>query len=216
MATVENYENLIIGSGEAGKYLAWSLAKAGQRTAVVERRYVGGQCPNVACLPSKNVIYSARAVSLARRGAEFGLNLDSIAINMQAVQARKRKMVENLVQMHRDRYAASGAELIMGEGRFIAPRTVAVNLNTDGERVIKAERVLLDLGTHAASILGFTILGADASELMATVQSAMLGKQPYTILRDGIFTHPTAAEGLTVLLASVAAAHVSHCHLSNV
>jgi pyruvate/2-oxoglutarate dehydrogenase complex dihydrolipoamide dehydrogenase (E3) component len=150
MPAVENYQNLIIGSGEAGKYLAWSLARAGQRTAVVERKYVGGQCPNVACLPSKNVIYSARVVALARRGPEFGLESDSITTNMQGVQARKRKMVEGLVQMHLERYAASGAELIMGEGRFIAPRTVAVNLNTDGERVIKAERVFLDLGTHAA------------------------------------------------------------------
>jgi pyruvate/2-oxoglutarate dehydrogenase complex dihydrolipoamide dehydrogenase (E3) component len=150
MPTSENYENLIIGSGEAGKYLAWSLARSGQRTAVVERRYVGGQCPNVACLPSKNIIYSARVVSLARRGPEFGLESDSISINMQGVQARKRKMVEGLVQVHLERYAASGAELIMGEGRFIAPRTVAVNLNSGDERVIKAERAFLDLGTRAA------------------------------------------------------------------
>ncbi|MEY2525146.1 MAG: hypothetical protein QOJ66_3711, partial [Ilumatobacteraceae bacterium] len=149
MPAFESFENLIIGSGEAGKYLAWSLARAGQRTAVVERSYVGGQCPNVACLPSKNVIYSARVVALARRGAEFGVESDSISVNMQGVQARKRKMVENLVQMHLERYAASGAELVMGEGRFIAPRTVAVSLNSGGERVINAERVFLDLGTHA-------------------------------------------------------------------
>ncbi len=61
---IEQYQNLVIGSGEAGKYLAWNLAKMGQKTAVVERSMVGGSCPNIACLPSKNVIYSAKAVSL--------------------------------------------------------------------------------------------------------------------------------------------------------
>lgn len=69
---------------------------------------------------------------------------------MQGVQARKRKMVESLVQMHLERCAASGAELIMGEARFIAPRTVAISLNGGGERQIAAERVFLDLGTRAA------------------------------------------------------------------
>jgi pyruvate/2-oxoglutarate dehydrogenase complex dihydrolipoamide dehydrogenase (E3) component len=63
--TVEHYHNLVIGSGEAGKYLAWNLAKMGQKTTVVERSMIGGSCPNVACLPSKNVIYSAKAVCLS-------------------------------------------------------------------------------------------------------------------------------------------------------
>jgi pyruvate/2-oxoglutarate dehydrogenase complex dihydrolipoamide dehydrogenase (E3) component len=65
---VDKYEILVVGSGEAGKYLAWTMAKAGHRTAMVERRWLGGSCPNIACLPSKNLIYSARVASLARRG----------------------------------------------------------------------------------------------------------------------------------------------------
>jgi pyruvate/2-oxoglutarate dehydrogenase complex dihydrolipoamide dehydrogenase (E3) component len=175
MPAVEKYENLIIGSGEAGKYLAWTLAGAGQRTAVVDRRYVGGSCPNIACLPSKNVIYSARVVSLARRGAEFGLEADSIRTNMQGVQARKRKMVESLVQMHLERYAASGAELIMGEARFIAPRTVAISLNSGGEREIAAERAFLDLGTHAAMP---DIAGLAAVQPMTHVEALDLERLP--------------------------------------
>jgi len=63
----------VVGSGEAGKYLAWTLAKQGRRTALVERKMIGGSCPNVACLPSKNVIHSAKVASLAARAAEFGL-----------------------------------------------------------------------------------------------------------------------------------------------
>ena len=87
MPDVEKYEILILGSGEAGKYLAWTMAKAGHRTAMVERRWLGGSCPNIACLPSKNLIYSARVASLARRGAEFGLEMDSFAISMAGVAA---------------------------------------------------------------------------------------------------------------------------------
>ena len=60
--STEHVQNLIIGSGVAGKFISWALA--GQKTIVVERAMVGGSCPNVACLPSKNVIYSAKAVSL--------------------------------------------------------------------------------------------------------------------------------------------------------
>src|SRR5215468_3227517 len=91
---IERYENLVIGNGTAGKYLAWAMAKAGRRTAIVERRYLGGACPNIACLPSKNLIYSARVASLARRGAEFGLKMDSLEVCMAGVQRRKRAMVE--------------------------------------------------------------------------------------------------------------------------
>ena len=104
MPQTENYAVLIIGSGEAGKYMAWTMAQAGHRTAVVERKLVGGSCPNIACLPSKNIIFSAKVASLARRGAEFGLAMGSLRIDMAGVQRRKRKMVEHLIQIHLDRY----------------------------------------------------------------------------------------------------------------
>ncbi len=100
MPEIETCDNLVIGSGAAGKLMAWSLAKAGQRTVVVERKLIGGSCPNIACLPSKNVIYSAKVASLARRGAEFGIETGPIATNMAGVQHRKRLMVEGLIQMH--------------------------------------------------------------------------------------------------------------------
>jgi pyruvate/2-oxoglutarate dehydrogenase complex dihydrolipoamide dehydrogenase (E3) component len=128
---VDKYEILVLGSGEAGKYLAWTMAKEGRGTALVERRWLGGSCPNIACLPSKNLIYSERVASLVRRGAEFGLGMDSLAISMTGVQRRKREMVEGLHQMHAERTATNGVELMMGEGRFVAPRTVEVALNDD-------------------------------------------------------------------------------------
>jgi pyruvate/2-oxoglutarate dehydrogenase complex dihydrolipoamide dehydrogenase (E3) component len=149
MPDAEKYEILVLGSGEAGKWTAWTMADEGHRTAMVERKWLGGSCPNIACLPSKNVIYSARVASLVRRGAEFGLEMDHIRINMAGVQQRKRKMVEAEHQFHAKRTADAGIELIMGEGRFVAPRTIEVALNDGGTRRIVGERVFLDLGSHS-------------------------------------------------------------------
>jgi pyruvate/2-oxoglutarate dehydrogenase complex dihydrolipoamide dehydrogenase (E3) component len=149
MPDAEKYETLVLGSGEAGKWTAWTMADEGHRTAMVERKWLGGSCPNIACLPSKNVIYSARVASLARRGAEFGLEMDQLRINMAGVQQRKRKMVEAEHQFHAKRTADAGIELIMGEGRFVAPRTIEIALNDGGTRRIVGERVFLDLGSHS-------------------------------------------------------------------
>src|SRR3984893_8738741 len=141
---------LVLGSGEAGKWTAWTMADEGHRTAMVERKWLGGSCPNIACLPSKNVIYSARVASLARLGAELRLERDQLRINMAGFQHRKRKMVEAEHQFHAKRTADAGIELIMGEGRFIAPRTIDVALNDGGTRRIVGARVFLDLGSHSA------------------------------------------------------------------
>ena len=149
MPDIENYDVLVIGSGEAGKYLAWTMAGEGHRTAVVERQLIGGSCPNIACLPSKNIIYSAKVRSLAGRAAEFGVETGPAATSMKGVQDRKRAMVEGLRQMHLDRYRASGAELIMGQARFAAPRIVKVDLADGGTRRISGDQVFLNLGTHA-------------------------------------------------------------------
>ena len=149
MSPDENYDILVIGSGEAGKYLAWTMAGEGSRAAVVERKYIGGSCPNIACLPSKNIIHSAKVRSFTMRAAEFGVEMESAVTSMKGVQARKRAMVDGLVQLHLDRYRASGAELTMGEARFAGDRTVDVKLADGGNRRIRGERVFLDLGTHA-------------------------------------------------------------------
>jgi pyruvate/2-oxoglutarate dehydrogenase complex dihydrolipoamide dehydrogenase (E3) component len=149
MPDTEKYDILIIGSGEAGKYLAWTMAADGHRTAVVERKLIGGSCPNIACLPSKNIVQSAKVRAFTRRAAEFGTDLDSAHTDMPRVQARKREMVDGLRQLHLDRYRASGAELIMGEARFAADRTVDVELADGGSRRMTGDRVFLNLGTHA-------------------------------------------------------------------
>src|SRR5437868_471279 len=175
MLETERYEVLIVGSGEAGKYMAWTMAGAGHRTVVIERKLVGGSCPNIACLPSKNIIHSAKVASFARRAEEFGLELGSLSVNMAGVQRRKGKMVEDLVQLHLDRYKASGAELIMGSARFVGPRTVEVSLCGGSTRVIAGERVFLNLGTHAGIP---DVPGLRESEPLTHVEALDLNRLP--------------------------------------
>jgi pyruvate/2-oxoglutarate dehydrogenase complex dihydrolipoamide dehydrogenase (E3) component len=149
MSQPERFDILVLGSGEGGKYLAWHMAHSGHRTAVVERRWIGGSCPNINCLPSKNEIWSAKVADLVHHAAQFGIVTDTTAIDMVSVRQRKRDMVDGLVTMHLDRYQASGAELIMGMGHFVAPKTIEVQLNDGGTRVLVGTRVFLNLGTHA-------------------------------------------------------------------
>src|SRR5262245_50404471 len=99
---VESYENVVLGCGARGKLIAWSLAKRGQRTIVVERSMIGGSCPNIACLPSKNVIYSAKAISLVRPKTGLGVTKGDVQIDMPGVARRKREMVDGLVELHLD------------------------------------------------------------------------------------------------------------------
>jgi len=158
------------------------MAKAGHRTAMVERRWLGGSCPNIACLPSKNMIYSARVASLARRGAEFGLETTSLAVSMKDVQRRKRLMVEGLHQMHDARTVASGVELIMGEGRFVAPRTVEIALNDGGSQRIFGERVFLVLGSRATMPM---VPGLAAANPMTHIEALDLDRLPASLIVMG-------------------------------
>jgi pyruvate/2-oxoglutarate dehydrogenase complex dihydrolipoamide dehydrogenase (E3) component len=149
MNIAEKYDVLVFGGGTAGKLMAWTMAKEGRRTAVVERKYIGGSCPNVACLPSKNVIHSAKVASLVGRHREFGIETGPISIDMARVYARKRDMVDGIIRIHMDKYRAAGDDLILGEGNFVAPRTLHVALRDGGERTLTADRVFINVGTHA-------------------------------------------------------------------
>jgi len=150
MPEAEQYDAVVIGSGEGGKYLAWHLAQTGQKVAVIERRWIGGSCPNINCLPSKNEIWSAGVASIVARAGAFGVATGDVSVDMRQVRERKRSMVEDLVAFHLDRYKATGAELIMGTARIVAPLTVEVSLNDGGTRRLAAEKLFLNLGTRAS------------------------------------------------------------------
>jgi pyruvate/2-oxoglutarate dehydrogenase complex dihydrolipoamide dehydrogenase (E3) component len=149
-ANPENYDLLILGGGTGSTIAAWTFASEGQRVAVIDRKYIGGSCPNIACLPSKNVLHSAKIASYFRRAEEFGLPKSDFAVQMPMVRERKRKMVSGLNQMYMDNYQKTGAEFILGLGRFVAPKTVEAVLDDGTTRLLRGKKVIVCTGTHAA------------------------------------------------------------------
>lgn len=175
MPGTEHYRNLILGSGESGKYLSWTLAKQGERTAVVERKWIGGSCPNIACLPSKNVIHSAKVASLLARATEFGVEMQPAHTSMRGVRRRKRAMVDDQVRRHLNNYQHTGVELILGVGRLTGARTIEVKTREGDTRVLSADRVFLDVGTHAAIP---DIPGLAAAKPMTHIEALELDRVP--------------------------------------
>jgi pyruvate/2-oxoglutarate dehydrogenase complex dihydrolipoamide dehydrogenase (E3) component len=172
---VEPCDVLVLGSGEAGKYIAWNMAAAGRQTALIERRYIGGSCPNIACLPSKNVVYSAHVAHTATQAASFGLHPAEPGVDMATVRERKRSMVNGLVAMHEDRFRQTGVELILGEGRFVAPKTIEVVLNGGGVRTLSAEHVIISTGSRATIA---DTPGLADSQPLTHVEALELGELP--------------------------------------
>jgi pyruvate/2-oxoglutarate dehydrogenase complex dihydrolipoamide dehydrogenase (E3) component len=150
MPQPERFDVLVLGSGTGGKLIAWHMARLGQRTAVVERQWIGGACPNIACMPTKNEIRSAEVAHLAGHAAEFGTMTSSVVVDMATVRRRKREMVERQVAKHLEVYKASGAQLIMGNGHFVAPKTLEVSVHDAGTRTFTADKIFINVGTHAA------------------------------------------------------------------
>src|SRR5262245_27510137 len=175
MAAPERYEALVLGSGQGGKVLAWDLARAGRRTAVVERRWVGGSCPNINCMPSKNEVWSANVAYIARHGAEFGTMASRVAVDMTRVLQRKRDMVARQVDAHLRAYKDSGAELIMGSARFVAPKTLEVRLNGGGTRVLHADKVFVNVGTRGTIP---EVAGLRASGPLTSIEALELDHVP--------------------------------------
>src|SRR5215469_9226405 len=147
----EDYDLVILGGGTGSTVAAWTFAGEGKRVAVVDRKYIGGSCPNIACLPSKNIIHSAKVVSYFRRSKEFGITHDGFAIDMAGVRERKRRMVDGLNGMYLENYRNTGAVLILGgAGRFIAPRTVEAALPDGTTRQLRGTNVIISTGKRAA------------------------------------------------------------------
>jgi len=180
--SIENYKNVIIGSGEGGKFLAWHLAQSGQQVVVVERRWIGGSCPNINCLPSKNEIWSAKVANLVYHAGRFGSTVTAGPVNMTVVRQRKREMVDGLVKMHLDRYKATGAELSLGEAKFTDATTIEVQLNDGGHRTLKAERIFLNLGTHASIP---SIPGLAESAPLTNIEALELDRLPEHLIVIG-------------------------------
>lgn len=175
MAEPERFEILILGSGAGGKLLAWHMGKAGKRTAVVERKWIGGSCPNVACMPSKNEIWSARVAHFMHNAEQFGISTGPIKLDMARVRQRKRDMVKGLVDFHVQNYEKSGVDLVLGSAHFTAPKTLEVKLNDGGTRVLSGDKVFVNVGTHPAVP---NIPGLEASKPLTHIEILDLDYAP--------------------------------------
>jgi pyruvate/2-oxoglutarate dehydrogenase complex dihydrolipoamide dehydrogenase (E3) component len=179
----EEFDLVILGGGTGSTVAAWTFAGEGKRVAVVDRKYIGGSCPNIACLPSKNIIHSAKIASYIRRSKEFGIATDGFTIDMSGVRKRKREMVTGLNDMYLENYRNTGAILILGgTGRFIAPKTVEVALPDRTKRVLRGTNVIISTGTRATLE---AIPGLAEAEPLTHVEALELDRVPEHLLVIG-------------------------------
>jgi pyruvate/2-oxoglutarate dehydrogenase complex dihydrolipoamide dehydrogenase (E3) component len=156
---MEEFDAIIIGSGQGGNPLAEALIAAGKKTAMIERQDVGGTCINRGCTPTKTMVASARVAWLARRGADYGVHTGPVTVDMGRVRERKRAIVSSFRESREKRLEKVKADLIRGEASFTGPRQLRVALKGGGERLLRADQIFIDTGTHSAKP---AIAGLDA------------------------------------------------------
>ena len=178
----EDYDLVILGGGTGSTVAAWTFAGEGNRVVVVDRKYFGGSCPNIACLPSKNIIHSAKVASYFRRSKEFGITAQGYTIDMSGVRDRKRKMVTGLNEMYLENYRQTGAEFILGAGRFVAPRVVEVTLPDGTTRHLRGTNVIVSTGTRASLA---QIPGLAEAQPLTHIEALELGEIPEHLLVIG-------------------------------
>lgn len=172
----QQYDAIVIGSGQGGTPLSLTLANSGLRTALVEGKHVGGTCVNEGCTPTKTMVASGRVAYLARRGADYGVHTGPITIDLKKVRQSKRDIVDSFRNANQSRIEmTANLELIFGEASFTVPKTIQVRLKDGGERTLSAERFFINAGTRA----GVPKLdGLDAVPFLDNVSIMELGDLP--------------------------------------
>jgi pyruvate/2-oxoglutarate dehydrogenase complex dihydrolipoamide dehydrogenase (E3) component len=151
MTTPQQYDAIIIGSGQAGYPLSLALAAAGMHTVLIEREHVGGTCVNEGCTPTKTMVASGRVAYLARRAADYGVQTGAIAIDMRKVRERKRKIVDSFRNGSQARIEKTpNLELIFGEARFAGPKIVNIALKDGTQRSLSAKHIFINAGMRPA------------------------------------------------------------------
>src|SRR6266487_1373577 len=144
---MNEYDAIIIGAGQAGGPLSTALARAGWKTAIIERVHVGGTCINEGCTPTKTMVASARVAYLARRAADYGVHTGPVTVDMTVVRQRKRDIVESFRNGSQQRIESTeGVDLVMGEARFTGPKLVEVRLTNGETRQLTAGTIFLNTG----------------------------------------------------------------------
>jgi pyruvate/2-oxoglutarate dehydrogenase complex dihydrolipoamide dehydrogenase (E3) component len=169
-----HYDAIVIGTSQGGRFLPVELAKAGHKVALVERDQLGGVCVNTGCTPTKTMVASARLAYQARRGAEYGVHIGAVSVDMAAVRERKRAMVSGARQNYANRLAHDGLDLIEGEAHFTGPKSVEIALTEGGMRQISAPVVVIDTGTRSKPL---AITGAGDVPVLDSTSIMELGSR---------------------------------------
>ncbi|MDN7178525.1 FAD-dependent oxidoreductase [Caballeronia sp. SEWSISQ10-4 2] len=182
MSTVEQFEYVFLGGGKGGKTLAMELAKSGKRVAVVEEGMIGGSCINVACIPSKALIQTARIMHAVQSADILKGAAPEAKVDMTQVHRRVRAVVYGMVDINAKAFEASGFDLILGTGRFVGPRRIHVAMNDGRERTVEGDYVFINTGTFAAIP---DIPGLREAEPMTHVEALELDSLPEHLIVIG-------------------------------
>jgi pyruvate/2-oxoglutarate dehydrogenase complex dihydrolipoamide dehydrogenase (E3) component len=153
MTTTEEYDAVIIGGGKGGKTLAMYLGRKNFKTALIERdpMMIGGGCINLACIPTKTFITSARLVHSIRRAAEFGIKVEGISVDWLGVRQRVEEVVAEMRALNLKNFTSiPSLDFILGSGRFLGPQLVEVAQNDGPVRHLISKRIFIDTGTRPA------------------------------------------------------------------
>ncbi len=174
LMAVEQFDLVVLGSGQGGNPLATAFAAAGRTVAMIEREHVGGTCVNEGCTPTKTMIASARVAHLARRAADFGMHVEGPRIDLRMVRQRKREIVRSFREGGVRGLEEAGVTLVCGTGRFIGPRLLEATTD-DGVRRIRGGTVVINTGATAARP---KVRGLDAVPCLDSTSIMELGELP--------------------------------------
>ena len=179
MSDGHDYDLLVLGGGMAGLPVAMKCAYSGMETALVEEDLLGGTCLNRGCIPTKTMLRSAEVANLARRGGEFGIDIDgAIEADMDAIVARKNEIVESIREGAYDNVESNDdVTLIEAHGIFESPRGLRV-----GDRTISAERVVINAGARPTRP---PIDGLDEVDVLDSTDALFLDEVPDSLVVIG-------------------------------
>jgi pyruvate/2-oxoglutarate dehydrogenase complex dihydrolipoamide dehydrogenase (E3) component len=178
----ENYDAIVIGTSQGGRFLPIDLAKAGRKVALVERGHLGGVCVNTGCTPTKTMVASARLAHLAGRGEEYGVTTGPVSVDIAAVRERKRAMVAGAQQNYAGRLSQDGLDLVEGEARFTGAHSVEVALADGGKRTLTAPVIVIDTGTRPRPL---STSGAQGVPVLDSTSIMELGELPEHLIIMG-------------------------------
>lgn len=173
---VEQFDDVVLGGGKGGKSLAMALANAGHTVALIETGQIGGTCINVACIPTKTMVASAKLVELARRANDYGVDLDLPPVDLAPVIERKRRVVAAMVDTHWTLFTTTAnMTFLLGRGAFMGDRTIEVTMADGSMRMVRGERVYINTGSHTTIP---PIPGLDTVDYLTSTSVMELQKLP--------------------------------------